>query len=369
MTSGSPLSAPESRFAVPALPTRVVFGAGRVTQARAEVVAAGLAPVLVLCSPSARGPAERVAAQLGPAAVGVHDQARMHVPRSTIGPAARLAGERGAAGCLAIGGGSAIGLAKALAVEAGLPYLAVPTTYSGSEMTSSWGVTEHGVKTTRRDERVRPATVLYDPELTLGLPVPVSVTSGFNALAHAAEALYAPDRSPLSDLTAAEGARLLVQALPRIADEPSDGEARARALTGSWLCGLCLGITSMGLHHKLAHVFGGRFDTPHAPTHALLLPYTLAHNLRYAPAAQRALAGAVADDDPAGALWRLGRRLGVPESLTAFGLRRPDLDQVVEDVLAAPPANPAPVDRAGLLALLTKALTGAPPSGSGGGAS
>lgn len=349
------------RFTVPALPTRVVFGAGRVTQARAEVVAAGLAPVLVVCSPSARALAERVAAALGDAAVGLHDQAQMHVPRATIGPAARLAGEAGAAGCLAIGGGSAIGLAKALAIEAGLPFVAVPTTYSGSEMTAIVGITEDGVKTSQHDQRAHPVAVIYDPETTLALPVPVSVTSGFNAIAHAAAKLCGQEHSPLSDLTTVEGVRLMARALPRLAADPGDIAPRTEALSAAWLCALNLGTTTVGLHHKLCHLFGGRFDTPHAPTHALLLPYTLAHNLPYAPAAQRALAGALGDDDPADALWRLGRRLGVPASLAAFGVTRPDLDLVADDVLAAPPPNAAPVDRAGLLALLTAALDGSPP--------
>ena len=172
-------------------------------------------------------------------------------------------------GLVAVGGGSTIGLAKAIALRTGLPQVAIPTTYAGSEMTDILGETEGGAKTTRRSEAVRPEAVIYDVELTRSLPPGLSATSGLNAIAHAAEALYARDGNPVIALMAEEGVRALAAALPAIVADPGDMAARGDALYGAWLCGLCLGAASMALHHKLAHVLGGSFDLPHAETHAV----------------------------------------------------------------------------------------------------
>jgi maleylacetate reductase len=355
-----------ARFVAPPLPTRVVFGAGRIADVGLELDTAGLGQVLLLCTPGQRRFAEQIAADLGDRAVGVHDRARMHVPVESIEVARTIAADLGAHGCVAIGGGSSIGLAKALAREGALPYLAVATTYAGSEMTPVWGTTESGVKTTGKDERVRPRAVIYDPELTTGLPVAVSAASGLNAMAHAAEALYAPDGSPLVDLMAAEAVTALAGALPRIAADPADLDARGQALYAAWLCGMCLGATTMSLHHKLCHALGGAYDLPHAQTHAVLLPYSLDFNLPSAPAARNTLAAALADGDPsdgdpAVTLWRLNRRLDVPPSLAAIGLPRQGIEKVAELALASPYANPRPLDHDGLVDVLTAAFEGRAP--------
>ncbi|MFG3289217.1 maleylacetate reductase [Streptomyces sp. NPDC048179] len=349
-------------FTVPALPTRVVFGPGRLAALGEELAAAGRGPALLLCSDSGRDLAHRLAAELPGAVVGVFDQARMHVPRHTVEAARKTAAALGARACVAVGGGSAVGLAKALALEADLPYLAVPTTYSGSEMTPVWGITEGGIKTTGRAERVRPDTVVYDPDLTYSLPPDVSVLSGLNAVAHAAEALYAPDRSPLTDLMAREAARAITDALPAVAARPTATGPRSAALYGAWLSGLCLGLTTMSLHHKLCHALGGSLDLPHAATHAVLLPHTLAFNLAGAPEARAHLAQALGDEDPPALLWRLSRELCVPASLRELGADRAGLATVTEQALAVPYANPRPVDRDSLDTILTAAFDGdAPP--------
>jgi maleylacetate reductase len=263
---------------------------------------------------------------------------------------------------VAIGGGSAIGLAKAVALTSDRPVVAVPTTYAGSEMTTIWGLTDGTAKRTGRDPRVLPVSVIYDPELTLALPVDISLTSGFNALAHAVEALYAPDRSPIVSLMAAEGIRSLTQALPEIvsasADLPADLSvdpsavlgARATAQYGAWLCGACLGATTMSLHHRLCHALGGTLDLPHAPTHTVVLPHVLAFNQEAVP------------EVPAGPLWELAGRLGAPRSLASLGMRESDIDLVADQVLAAPYANPRPVTRDALVALLHDAWSGAAPA-------
>ncbi|HEV7754499.1 MAG TPA: maleylacetate reductase [Mycobacteriales bacterium] len=344
------------------LPTRVVFGRGAVKSVRDEVVRAGFSRVLVLSSPGHAESAERLAADLGELAVGVHPHAVVHVPADVADRARAAARDLAADGCVAIGGGSAIGLAKAVALD-GPPFVAVPTTYAGSEMTPVWGLTADGHKRTGRDERVRPRTVVYDPDLTDSLPVAVSVTSGMNALAHAVEALYAPDASPVVSLLAAEGVRALTGALPALVHDPGDPVARAAALYGAWLCGTCLGATTMGLHHKLCHTLGGSFDLPHAGTHTVVLPHVLAYNAPAAPAAAAVLGEALGTDDPALALWELAGTLGAPRSLRELGLTDDDVDRAVELATADPYANPAPVTADGLRALLRAALDGHPPVG------
>lgn len=351
-------------FVHEALPMRVVFRAGAATAAVAEETGRlGLRRVLVLSGRHGEDTARSVAASLGAVCVGVHPGAVMHVPVKVADEAVAVAQELDADGLVAVGGGSAVGLGKAVALRTGLPLLAVPTTYSGSEMTPVWGLTEDGVKRTGRDRRVLPRSVVYDPELTLSMPPALSGTSGVNALAHAVEALYAPDATPIVSLMAEEGVRALADALPRVVADPGGLDARGHALYGAWLCGACLGATTMGLHHKLAHVLGGAFDLPHSATHTVLLPYVLAFNAPAAPAATAALRRALGTGDAARALWELGGRLGAPRSLAEVGLPAGGIGRVVELVGAASYANPRPADAEELRALLTAAYEGAPPTG------
>lgn len=351
-------------FVYEALPMRVVFGAGSSTRVADELEVLGLQRVLVLCAPEQTATAETVGAALGPRCAGVHPGARMHVPVASVDEAVELARALGADGCLAVGGGSATGLGKGIALRHGLPVVAVPTTYAGSEMTPIWGLTDDGAKTTGRHRSVLPRAVVYDPDLTLSLPVGLSVNSGLNAMAHAVEGLWAPDRSPIVSLMAAEGIRLLASALPTIVTRPQDPGARSDALRGAWLCGAVLGATTMSLHHKLCHVLGGSYDLPHAETHAVLLPHVLAFNAVAAPEAAAAVATAL--DVPAAgvatSLWELARSLGAPMSLTSLGLAEDAVNDVVRRVLAVPYANPRPVEAAALTKMLRSALTGHPPA-------
>jgi maleylacetate reductase len=344
-------------FSYTALPMRVVFGAGRLAELADELDHLGLRRVLVLSTAEQRDLAERVAGLLGDRAGGVHAEARMHVPVEVADRATEVAAARGADGCVAVGGGSTVGLGKAIALRSGLPIVAVPTTYAGSEMTPVWGLTENEVKKTGRDQVVLPRSVVYDPELTVGLPVPMSVTSGTNAIAHAVEALYAPDASPIVSLMAEETVRAMVSALPRIVAEPGDVDGRSDALYAAWLAGACLGRTTMGLHHKLCHVLGGTLNLPHSETHTVLLPHVLAFNAPAAPAAAAAVARALGGEP----LWDRLRALGAPASLRELGAAREDLAQVVDQAVDAPYSNPRKVDRAALTALLDAAYDGTPP--------
>lgn len=356
---------------------RVVFGAGRIAALTDEVDRLGLRNVLILCSPRQRALGERVASLLPGRVAGVFAEARMHVPIDTAAGGEAETRKLGADGCVSVGGGSAVGLGKAIALATGVPTVCVPTTYSGSEMTPVWGLTDGNGKATGRDPVVLPRTVIYDPELTFVLPADVSATSGMNAIAHAVEALYAPDGSPMTALMAQESVRCLAAALPGVVADPYALEPRTLALRGAWLAGACLGATTMSLHHKICHALGGLFDLPHAATHAVVLPHVAAFNLPAAPEAEAALARALhplalrtgtpqppgthRPPDSACALAALVSDLGIPPSLAALGLREQDLPTAADAVLAKPYANPRPVTRDGLLAVLGSALRGDPP--------
>lgn len=348
---------PES-FVYDALPMRVVFGPGSIAALGEEINRLGFRRVLVLSTPFQRDLAERAHSLLGDAAVAIFDQARVHVPVTTVAAAAEIASAFNVDGCVAVGGGSTVGLAKALALRHGLPALAVPTTYAGSEMTPIWGETENARKHTGRDRKVLPRTVVYDPELTVSLPASVSVTSGLNAMAHAIEALYAPDGSPVVSAMAEQGARDLMSALPQLVHDSSDLTARTTALQGAWLCGACLGATTMGLHHKLCHVLGGMLDLPHAETHAVVLPYVTAFNLPAAPQARAALGRALGVTAPATELAELADRLGAPRKLSDLGVSEADLARVAAEVLGNPYSNPREVTAQNLNRLLYAAWAG-----------
>jgi maleylacetate reductase len=341
---------------------RVIFAVGALAQVPAEAARLGGGRVLLIGDPGAKEYADELAGALGARLAARIDDVIMHVPVEEAAAAVARAGEVAADLVVCIGGGSSTGLAKAVAKQTHLPVLAVPTTYAGSEMTPIWGLTEGARKTTGRDRNVLPRTVVYDPALTVGLPVAVSAASGMNAAAHCVEALYAPAASPITSLLAEEGLRALAGALPRVVANPSDLDARGDALYGAWLAGSVLGIAGMGVHHKICHVLGGTYDLPHGGVHSAVLPYATAFNAPYATEAMERAARAVGNDDPAGALWDLAAATGAPTSLAAVGFRREDADEAAALVAGAPVENPRPVDRAGIRALLVAAYGGRRPT-------
>ncbi|WP_322094345.1 maleylacetate reductase [Paraburkholderia bannensis] len=350
-------------FIYQAQPGRVVFGASALQQLEAELDALGAGRAIVLSTPEQRAGAEAIAHRLGERSAGVFDRAVMHVPIETAREAREVARERGADCAIALGGGSTIGLGKAIALDSGLPILAVPTTYAGSEMTPIYGITQNGEKRTGTDARVLPRTVIYDPELTLTLPVAMSVTSGINAIAHAAEGLYAANGNPITSLMALEGIRALAIGLPGIHDDPRDIEARGSALYGAWLCGTVLAHGGMALHHKLCHTLGGSFNLPHAQTHTVVLPYVLAFNAPFAEDAMRRMAQALGTQYSAAAgVWELAHRNGAPTSLRELGMSEPDLDRAADIATERPYWNPRPLDRAAVRAVLQSAFEGARPA-------
>ena len=348
-------------FVYNALPTRVVFGVGSVLQLAAEVVRLGKGRVLMITTPGRAAMAIRLAELLPDRVAGFFDKAVMHTPVEIANKARELASSVGADCCVAVGGGSTIGFGKAIALTSGLPVIAVPTTYSGSEMTTIWGLSADGAKQTGRDPKVLPKTVIYDPELTLDLPPAVSAASGMNAIAHCAEALYAHDGNPIISLMAEEGIRAMANALPVVVKSPKNVEARSDALYGAWLAGATISTTSVALHHKLCHVLGG-FGLPHAETHAIVLPHALRYNEEAAPQAMARICKAMQTGNAAAGIYDLEKKLGLPMRLADIGMKEADLERAARIAAEAPYPNPRKVEYAPVLELLRDAYQGRRPS-------
>lgn len=287
----------------------------------------------------------------------------MHVPVVTAEKARAIATENNVDLLVSIGGGSTTGMAKAIALTTSIPIVAVPTTYAGSEATNVWGLTEAARKTTGVDARVLPETVIYDSQLTLSLPVELSVASGLNGMAHCVDSLWAPNANPINAALAGEGIRALSSGLPKIVADSQDIVGRDEALYGAYLSAVSFASAGSGLHHKICHVLGGTFDLPHAETHATVLPYVLAFNAAYAPAAEARAAAAFGAETALEGLQLLREQTGAPEKLSDYGLKVEDIPKAAEITAEKLPANnPRPVTLEGLTRLLTAALKGEDPA-------
>ena len=348
-------------FVYEGAPGRVVFGSGTIADIGEEARRLGIGNALVISTRGQKAAADRVAALLGERAGAVFAGARMHTPVDVTDEAMALVNEKKIDGTVAIGGGSTTGLGKAIALRTDLPQIVIPTTYAGSEMTDLLGETSSGEKKTLRDPKIRPETVIYDVDLTLGLPKATSISSGLNAIAHAVEALYARDGNPVLSLMAEEGIRELGHALPAIANGPVDKDARSDALYGAWLCGIALGSASVAIHHKLCHVLGGTFDLPHAETHAVILPHAIAYNAAAAPQAIGRVARALGVASAASGLYDMASAAGAPASLRDIGMPESGLDRAADLAVANPYWNPRPIDRVAIRALLDDAWHGRRP--------
>lgn len=332
--------------------SRVRIGPGALREVPAEVERIGADRAFLIATPSSRVIGDDLAALLGRRLTGRFDRPVAHTPVAVTDDVLHLVGP--AEVVVAVGGGSAVGLAKALSARTGLPQIAVPTTYAGSEVTPVLGETDDGVKRTRRDPALRPGTVIYDPELTLSMPVGLSCSSALNALAHAVETLWAPDATPLSDALATESAAAILTSLPDVAARPDALPPRARLQEGAWLAGLCLSHAQMGLHHQLAHVLGGTFALPHADLHAVLLPHVMAFMLPAVPGAASRLESIV-QDNPTTVVVNLLVTHGRPRTLKDIGVPAESLPAITDQVLAQPYPSRLHLTREPLLALLTRA--------------
>jgi maleylacetate reductase len=348
-------------FCYTAHAARVIFGVDSLRYLQREIELLGATRALVLSTPEQRAAAEDISARLGSRAAGIYAKAVMHVPIETAEAARAVAKELKADCCVAVGGGSTIGLGKAIALTSNLPILAIPTTFAGSEMTPIYGITAQGQKKTGRDARVLPKTVIYDPNLLATLPAKIAGPSGMNAIAHCAEALYAQEGNPIASNMAEEGIRALARGLPLIVRDPRNLEAKSDAFYGAWLAGTCLGQVGMALHHKLCHTLGGSFNLPHAETHTVVLPHALAYNRGAALEAMTRIAGALEASDAAQGVYDLAASLNTPLSLKDLGMREDGLDRAAQLATTDPYWNPRPIERDAIRKLLDDAYWGRRP--------
>jgi maleylacetate reductase len=348
-------------FVYNALPSRVIFGAGARARVGEELDRLGIKQAIVVTTASQAAMGAEFGRMIGDRAGVLYPGAKMHTPTNVTEAAVQEAASVKADGVLAIGGGSTIGLSKAIALNTDLPQVVIPTTYAGSEMTPIIGQTENGVKTTQRTEKVLPETVIYDPELTVTLPDFITGPSGMNAIAHSVEALYAEDRNPIISMMAEASIAALAEALPVAMETPGDMEARGKAFYGAWLAGACLGTVGMAIHHKICHTLGGSFDLPHADVHCLMIAYSAAYNRDAAPEAMAAIGRALKSDDAPGALYDLMKKVGFKHSLAALGMTEADLDHAADLAVKNPYYNPRPITHQGVREMLQAAFEGRRP--------
>ena len=355
------IAADLAKFSYVALPIRTIFGAGRAAELGEELERLSVRRAMICTTP--RGPERYRAliAGLGPRAAGVFAGAEPHCPEPVVKAAVERFRALDADGAVAIGGGSTVGLGKWISAETGKPFIALPTTLSGSEMTPILGVKIGAEKRTRRDPKALARTVIYDPELTLGLPAHETATTGMNSLAHCVEALYPAEPNPVARLIALEGIRALFEGLPASVARPRDLAARSRALYGGFLGGLLVQLVGIGLHHKICHVLGGRFGGPHGESNSVMLAQVVAFNAPFMPEAIADLRSATGDANPARAIYDLARNMGAPVSLEQLGIDAAGLAGAASDVVAQTASNPRPLDAASVLALLQDAWHGRRP--------
>lgn len=344
-----------------ALPGRVVFGVGAVERVPEEVAGLGLQRVLVLHDEVMKATAEGIAQGLGARCADRFTDVRQHVPADMAAVAVARVRQLDVDGLVAVGGGTSTGFAKAIALEHHVPIVAVPTTYAGSEMTPIWGMTRGNRKTTGRDLRVLPRVVVYDPQLTLGMPVDLTATSALNALAHSVEAFYAPGADPVTSLLAEEAIRVIGAALPIVVADPTGPGGRSDVLYAAHLSGRALALAGTSVHHKICHALGGAFDLPHAPLHAAVLPYAVASIADRIPEAVARVGRALGTNDGVTGLFELQAAVGAPTDLREIGMPEEGLDEAATLAAAATPTTGIAVDEAQMRALLEDAFRGRRP--------
>lgn len=348
------------KFTHATLPQRVVFAAGESPAAvAAEVEALGGSKVMLIASDREKELADPIAKEIP--VVLRHEEVVMHVPAEVAGRALRAAVDAGADILVSVGGGSTTGLAKAVALTTGLPIVAVPTTYAGSEATNVWGLTEGETKTTGVDDRVLPASVVYDAGLLTSLPGEMTVASGLNAMAHCVDSMWGPRADPIDRALAQEGIRALASGLPAVADDSTGVEGIEQTLYGAYLAAVAFASAGSGMHHKICHVLGGMFNLPHAQTHAVVLPYVLAFNAPHAPEAEARIAQAFGSRKASAGLAALREALAAPRALRDYSMPEDGIAKALGPIKKAiPDNNPAPVTDENLTALLRAAWAGDP---------
>ncbi|KAK0914257.1 hypothetical protein LTR91_014749 [Friedmanniomyces endolithicus] len=350
-------------FEYTANPGRAVFGSGSIKKLPEEIKRLDKFKPLLLSTPQQEEQVRALEPILKDASItpaGLFSEATMHTPTHITDKALKYTKECGADCVVSFGGGSTIGLGKAISIRTGLEHVCIPTTYAGSEMTPILGETAEGKKTTRSDPKILPGTVIYDVDFTMTLPEALSATSGVNAIAHAVEALYARANNPIMTLFALEGTKALAEALPIIVNHPHDTDARSKAQYGAWLCAMCLGSVGMALHHKLCHTLGGSFNLPHAETHTIVLPHAIAYNAPKIPEVMKQLAGVLpgSDGDAIRGLNVLLAKLKVKRGLKEFGMKEEDVDKAAEIAVSNPYWNPREIEKGPLRETIRRCWAG-----------
>lgn len=345
-------------FQYQSLPWNIIFGAGCLKHLPVELEVLGFSRPLVLSTSGQVKNAQSIVELLATNGVGLFDGARMHVPAVVVEDAAIIAKKLNANCTVSIGGGSTTGLGKALALRHNIPYIAIPTTYAGSEMTNIWGITEKGRKVTGRDNKVLPRLIIYDPELTMSLPASVVGPSGLNAMAQAVVNIATDNLNPIVTSMAIEAVRNISAYLPKIITDPMNIEARSKVLLGASLAGAALGTGTTSLHHKLCHTFGGTFNTPHAETHAVLLAHCVAYNASATKEGTHKVAQAMNVADAALGIYDLAKAVGAPTTLKEIGIEYDDLGKAVSVAMEMSMVNPEPVTAERLRQLLENAYYG-----------
>ena len=346
------------------MPGRVIHGAGSVAALAAEVEALGAQRVMFCCTKSRVSAVEKLATTLGNRFAGICDAAKIFVPLSAVESGREMAAALNADCLVSYGGGTAVGLAKAIALKGGMPIISIVTTYSGSETTALQGIIGHdGVRTNYRDMCMLPQVLIYDPQLMLDVPLDVSIASGFNSIAHAVSSYLGMDANPVANMFSENGIRAMSSAMVRLAQNPRDVDARGDALHGAWLCGMTLMSSGTTIHHKMVHVLGGGFELPHGPTHAIVLPHSTAYNRDAAPDAMRGIARAFGDEnaDAPSALFDLLGKSGAAEGLKQLGLAESALDEAADRIMIDRYFNLRDYDRTAIRAALQAAWEGRPP--------
>jgi maleylacetate reductase len=347
------------RFTYRSDPVRIVFGAGAIAALPAEASLHNMTRLMVLCSKSRADFARRVTAAIADRCVAFCDASAPNMPRQVFERIVDDIKRLKLDGFIVIGGGSPIGLAKAAAATTKIPYIAVVTTYSGSEMAARWRIGIADDRISGDGPAALPATAIYDPELTLDLPPQFSAASGMNAMAHAVESLYGIDTNPVVQATAEEAIKRLGLNLPRLVQNPRDLDARTDVLYGAWLAANFR--AEVGLEHAIAQRVRQWFDLDHAHTHAVATPYAIGFNSAAAPEAMARIKRALGVSDAARGLYDLNVRLGLPTGLKGLGLRQEDIGKAVDIVAAVKVAHPRPVSKADLAEVIRQAFFGEPP--------
>jgi alcohol dehydrogenase class IV len=350
------------KFTVNPLQSRIVFGAGTAAQLADEVAALGGTRVMIVCTPGAAGRVQPLAESLGDACAGIFDGVETHVPLAVVEAAIDKFRSLDADCLVTFGGGSSVDTGKPITVETGKPAIAIPTTYSGAEMTPNYGIVIDGAKKRHQDPRAQARTVIYDPALTTGLPPHMTATSGMNGLAHCVEALYPAQPHPVAALLAEEAARALAAGLPGSIADADDLDARGQALYGAYLGGTVVTLVGIALHHRTCHVLGGTYGLAHGEANSVILPQVTAFNAPAAPQAMAALARALGTDDPAAAIFDLGQSIGAPSDLKSIGMNEGDLDAVATQAIEFTAYNPQPLEFGPVREMLQNAYEGNRPS-------